>query len=359
MMKLFQLRHLYCKFPEIFNVSYSYIYEQFWIPHMVKWRSYEFEKKEYMMWLHNLTNAEVQEIVARYSVDYLLGSYKRVENEFEAPEEISRYLKTLSVIKSFILNYLFNIKNYKLILYKIYSVESIYSRTKILKSLKYFLESSKDSSNFMNELIFTYGVSDWIRLLESAKITRMDSVLALKHLLNACLEGSQINQASAILFTVSLNSDSLTREMLSMIKFVLDDIFLKIHELSTKRSFHLSNCVNMLMLALKVFIAEVDPMNAYNFGDIEFSKYHKFLNIVKDIGDFIQLHEPMDDTTDFMDTSDSKFITTNRRSKPSTRSCLQLPMNGENNIETLLSVAGSIVENVESDFPKTRDYVDG
>uniref|UniRef100_A0A0N5BTM4 WD_REPEATS_REGION domain-containing protein n=1 Tax=Strongyloides papillosus TaxID=174720 RepID=A0A0N5BTM4_STREA len=383
MMKLCQLRHLYCKFPGTFNVSYSYIYEQLWIPHLIKWRSSGFEKKEPMMWLHSLPNVEAQEIVARYSVDYLLGSYKRVEHEFKAPEEISRYLKTLSVIKSFILNYLFKVKKYKQILDKIYSIESIYSRTKILKSPKYFLESPKDSADFMNELISTYGVSDWIRLLEIAKITRMDSVLALKHLLNACLKSSQINQASAILFTVSLDSDSLSREMLSMIKVVLDGIFLKIHESSAERSFNLSSCVNMFMLALKVFIAEADPLDVCNFGDLlEFSKYHKFLNIIKDMVDSTEPFEPMDDTTDVMDTSDSLFnkdipwemhplahllkpvkvqynITTNRRSKPFTRSCLQLPMNGENNIETLLSIAGSIVENVEPDVLKTRDYVDG
>ncbi|CEF70371.1 Hypothetical protein SRAE_2000500400 [Strongyloides ratti] len=386
--KLYKLRHSYCKLPGTFVANYNYIYVQLWIPYLTQWRFSGFEKKEPMQWLFNLPNNEAQISVAKYSVDYILDIYKRGRQNLKSPDEIIYYLKTLSIVKSFILNYLSKIEKYRLTLDKLLAIESLYSRFKILKSPTFFLETPKESSNFISEMVSTYGIENWENMLEIINITKMDSILAYNYLLNACVESGKINQAASILFTISLKKYLLNPKMISMIRIVLDNIFLRLHEASNERSFNLTNFVNMIMLALKVFIAQGDGMDTFNFNDIlAFSKYHKFLSIVKDMVDSTDVLQ--NDTVEVMDTSEitvkdiinwdihplahlqktnklKYYITLNPRSKPFTKNYLQLPMNGEYNIESLLSLAASLLtvvkddnDYVEENEMKIKNYIDG
>ncbi|CEF67467.1 Hypothetical protein SRAE_2000213000 [Strongyloides ratti] len=377
-MKLCQLRHSYCKLSESFNITYDYIYEQLWIPHLIQWRYSEFEKKEPTQWLFNLPNNEAKVAVAKYSVEYLLKIYECGQEKLKSSEEIICYFKTLSVIKSFILNYLFKIKKYKLIFDKVVSIESLYSCFKILVPQTFFLETPKETANFINVLISNYNIEDWENMLKVIKITNMDNVLAYQYLLNACLENGKIGQVSEILFTLSFDRCLLTSKMISMIKVVLDKTFLKLYEAWSEKSFDIIQFSNIVLLALKVFMIEGNGSDKTNFYDIiAFSTYHKFLNTVINIVNSKDVYTLQDDTVEFMNTSDyinwelhslshlqkecklDYYMAFNPKSKLFTRSCLQLPMNGEYNIETLLYIAASLVEYEKLDQIKFRDYIDG
>lgn len=389
-LKLYNLRNSYCRESLPFEINYDYIYEQLWIPYLIQWKFSLYEKKEPMQWLFNLPNIEAQQAVAKYSVEYILDIYKGGRQKIKSSEEIASYLKTLTVVRSLIINYLSKIKKYQSILDKINSIESLYLRFKILKSPTFFLETPQEASNFINELISTYGIENWDDMLKIINITKMDNVLAHQYLLNSCVENDKISQVSSILFNLSLNPHLLTPEMISMIKGILDNVFLKLNVAANERSFDLSNFVNMVMLELKVFMVKGDLSYASNFDAfLAFSGYYKFLSIINDMVDSKDIVNSQDDTIEAMDVSDSNVkkdvdwethplthlqkaiklkyhITLNPRSRPFTRNNLQLPMNGEYNIETLLSIAESLVviphddeECVDDNGVKTKEYLEG
>ncbi|CEF69671.1 WD40-repeat-containing domain-containing protein [Strongyloides ratti] len=369
-LKLYQLRHSYCNLPGSFTINYDYVYVQLWIPYLNQWRFSGYVKETPMKWLFSLPNTEVQKAIAKYSIKYILDIYKRNRQPLNSSEEKSLYLKSLSVVKSFILNYqLCSIRKYQLIFEKITSTESFYQRYKLLKCPTFFLETQKKTSSIIVEIIKNFGIENWSNILKIAKLFKIDNVLAYKYLFDACIESGKLDQISVILFNLSLDKSLLKPDMLSVIKTTIDKVFLKLYESFNEKSFNLIKFVDMTMLTLKVFSIQVDETNLQNI--LAFNEYHKFLNVIKNMVDSKSFSVSQDNTIEIIDElKDTRkhltnleihplahlqkpcnlkyHITLNSRSKPFTRIHLQLPMNLEYNIETLLSLSGSLLVVVEN-----------
>uniref|UniRef100_A0A0N4ZUM0 Rod_C domain-containing protein n=1 Tax=Parastrongyloides trichosuri TaxID=131310 RepID=A0A0N4ZUM0_PARTI len=384
-MKLYQLRHSYCKINGRLDITFEHIYTQLWIPHLLQWRYSGFTRKEPMQWLYNLPNIDAQTAVAKYSVDFLINLFKRGNQAFSTPEGVEAYMKTLSIVKTFILNYLSKVPVYQKILDKVSAIETLHSRFGILKSPKFFLESPEDACLYMEDLIEEYGVNDWENLMKIIKVMKMDPVLSYRYLLTACVRDGHLNQASSILFMLSLDKTLLSCEMISMIREIMDSIFLKINESVINETIDVSGVTNNLMLSMKIFMAEADCSDLANYKDIlAFSRYHKLLDIVKEMLQCTDESVSPNYAEEPMDTSDivpektniirwemhplahlqkcSKlkyYVTLDKKSKPFTKHNLPLPMNGEHNISSVFAIASSLVEKQEMDQLKVADYIDG